>query len=41
MVPLAFSETVLQGVLEWDVVDREGKDTGPAVVHEEGLYEHT
>lgn len=23
MIPLAFSETVPQGVLEWDVVDRE------------------
>lgn len=38
--PFAVSEAVLQYVvLEWDVVDGEGKGTGP-MIHEERLYVH-
>lgn len=40
--PFAFPETVLQDVvLEYGVVDGEGKTTGPVMTHEEWLCVHT
>lgn len=39
LFPFSFSETVLQDVvLEREVVDGEGKDTGPVMIHEEWSY---
>lgn len=39
--PFSFSETVLQDVvLEREVVDGEGRDTGPVMIHEKWFYVH-